>query len=100
MTLSHAVPSFKLGPVKKVARIKQQQLCGPPRQAPLQAVDMSKADGGDLPNIFYLRNTVDADALLKGIKAAKEAGNKVTLHFSIQEQILYLLLMHYLQPAW
>ena len=51
------------------------------RVAPIsQAIDMSKAEGGNLPNVFYLRNTVDADALLSGIKAAKAAGNKVSLH--------------------
>lgn len=33
--------------------------------------------GADLKNIFYLRDTRDADAIVEGIKAAKKAGNKV-----------------------
>jgi len=33
--------------------------------------------GADLDNIFYLRDTRDADALIAGIAEAKKAGNKV-----------------------
>lgn len=34
--------------------------------------------GADLGNIFYLRNVVDADAIVSAISDAKKAGNKVT----------------------
>ena len=46
----------------------------------MQAVNLadSGTKGADLENIYYLRNTVDADALVKGIASAKAAGNKVT----------------------
>jgi monodehydroascorbate reductase (NADH) len=35
--------------------------------------------GADLGNIFYLRDTRDADALIDGIAAAKKAGNKAVV---------------------
>ena len=35
--------------------------------------------GADLKNIFYLRDTRDADAIVAGVAAAKKAGNKVLL---------------------
>ncbi len=33
--------------------------------------------GADLKNIYYLRNVVDADALVAGIAEAKKKSNKV-----------------------
>ena len=33
--------------------------------------------GADLKNIFYLRDTRDADAIVDGVAVAKKAGNKV-----------------------
>lgn len=35
--------------------------------------------GADLKNIFYLRDTRDADAIVEGVKAAKKAGNKAVV---------------------
>lgn len=39
--------------------------------------------GADLKNIFYLRDTRDADAIVAGVAAAKKAGNKVITAFHV-----------------
>ena len=37
--------------------------------------------GADLGNIYYLRNVVDADAIVSAVADAKKAGNKVHTRF-------------------
>ena len=66
--------------MKHIAKLNPPSLSHPSLPVPAQPTYLSdfKTPGADLKGIFYLRNVVDADAIVAAIGPAKEKGGRVS----------------------